>query len=1075
MPTNKENFINKLNTLADAVKTKRPLAEGTDYTINNIVDAISSWELRRAEESPTVDLDLSNGNQVIIPTVSGNVLSQVTIRQPVDQEGHNIFISDNIRSGITLGNVTGTYTAVNENAVTAADIRFNKKAFVNGSDVITGSMSDYSGTTLIVPTFTNGTPSQSSTSHIATQNTFVTSNINYANIWYSNLDPTKILNGETVNIGTTDDISTPKVTVTGTYTPAVETLILDQPNEPGGLKLNYQNTVGYDLPVQILTHSQGKLIEQVILYRPENLIPENIKYNIPIAGTAGTFTSSSTVSSGQIAATADKIRSGYSAWVNGTEIQGSIPNKSAEVYNPTIASSSSGTATLNPITISSGQYLTGNQTITATEVRGLNPEYIVSGHSIQIGYTQNDTFRPIHTTQGSYTGIASEYIEPTAIEFNELIFRTTTSGITIDSDVVVNPEPGHAFSQVKIKRPTDMSAVAAKIAYNQTIHGISGTFSYEANNSITASSIRNGKVGFVNGNKIIGTMLERDVGNIGLSTTDYTIAANQYLAGAQTIYGARITTTDTGGTIAVNDFNALAGLLVKDVTLDIGDTGDTDRLAHIVGTYDNQKPEEVGNVTLNFWDSTHSTYYDQLDINPSTQNTVFSHVLINKPATLIKGNIASGVSIAGVTGTYTNDANATSSDIYPGKTAYVQGTKVSGSMQTRAAATIYPSASDQTIASGRYLTGTQTIKATTVKAYDPVLQETVPLDPDYIIKGVVVKVGDEVNNARVASITGTFDYTEFIEGPREVDLSLASGNQTINPEATGYSMSQIIIKKPVNLLASNIKKDVEIAGITGTFEEIKVLEIDANYNSASTINLTTAQKNVFTSLALGSTIKLKFTQSNSIKYFTKTYSSTSGSETFIVLTAPISNDFEWSNTKYIRTKTELCYIAIANNTAELHLVYKQGSSAALLGEIRPNTDLVLDPSTETRIYDYTDATIGIPTSLTVTGLAYTAVQPEQLLQGTTLNIGTAADPDAVYTVTGTAISEYDLYSLLNNAKWGNSGDLAGTTVLFSNTPELTNIGTKAVTFTAGSDNYTSLTINNNEIKYNDTRVYGEAE
>ena len=41
---------------------------------------------------------------------------------------------------------------------------------------------------------------------------------------------------------------------------------------------------------------------------------------------AGTFTDSSTVSSGQTAATASQILSGYSAWVDGSEIQGTMTN-----------------------------------------------------------------------------------------------------------------------------------------------------------------------------------------------------------------------------------------------------------------------------------------------------------------------------------------------------------------------------------------------------------------------------------------------------------------------------------------------------------------------------------------------------------------------------------------------------------------------------------------------------------------------------------------------------------------------------------------------------------------------------
>lgn len=80
-------------------------------------------------------------------------------------------------------------------------------------------------------------------------------------------------------------------------------------------------------------------------------------------------------------------------------------------------------------------------------------------------------------------------------------------------------------------------------------------------------------------------------------------------------------------------------------------------------------------------------------------------------------------------------------------TAGNSSVSLQASVTTKAAATIHPSTSDQTIASGTYTTGAQTIKAVALAN----------LTADNIKKGVTVTVGDSTDADCVASVTGTYE------------------------------------------------------------------------------------------------------------------------------------------------------------------------------------------------------------------------------------------------------------------------------------------------------------------------------
>ena len=69
----------------------------------------------------------------------------------------------------------------------------------------------------------------------------------------------------------------------------------------------------------------------------------------------------------------------------------------------------------------------------------------------------------------------------------------------------------------------------------------------------------------------------------------------------------------------------------------------------------------------------------------------------------------------------------------------------------------------------------------------------------------------------IGGVVGTAP-TPKAEQTKTVDLDMATGNQTINPDE-GKVLSSVMVTKPTTLIAENIKKDINIGGVIGTLEQ----------------------------------------------------------------------------------------------------------------------------------------------------------------------------------------------------------------------------------------------------------------
>ena len=260
-------------------------------------------------------------------------------------------------------------------------------------------------------------------------------------------------------------------------------------------------------------------------------------------------------------ATADKILSGYTAYVKGNTITGSIPSKGATTYTP---------GTSNQ-TIASGQYLSGAQTIKGDanlvaaniakgkSIFGISGTYtsdanavagnILSGKTAYVNGSKitgsmpsrsdsgnvaqdkawlysNRVYFGVETgyypsaNYGGMTGVSERYItyeslaKIIGLTADKLITGNTILGITgsIPSKGAATYTPGRSNQTIASGQylsgaqtiKGDANLVAANIAKGKSIFGISGTYTSDAN--AVAGNILSGKTAYVNGSKITGTM-----------------------------------------------------------------------------------------------------------------------------------------------------------------------------------------------------------------------------------------------------------------------------------------------------------------------------------------------------------------------------------------------------------------------------------------------------------------------------------------------------------------------------------------------------------------------------------------
>lgn len=598
---------------------------------------------------------------------------------------------------------------------------------------------------------------------------------------------------------------------------------------------------------------------------------------------------------------------------------------------------------------------------------------------------------------------------------------------------------GNYFLQSKITTPTKtQQSVTADDGYyglsSVTVNAIPEKYQDVTAVTAAAGDVLATKV-FVtaSGTVTTGTMPNRGAVNQTLSTTttSYTVP-NGYHNGSGTVKitleTAKVTPTESSQDITpstgkvlskvtvdpipqiyadVTDATADATMILKDQTAYVGgiDASGKAKAEKIVGTMPNNGATGTSLNTTTTSYTIPAGYTTGGTVNISLEEKTATPTTADQTITPTSGKVLSSVTVKGVSITM-----PTANEILSGKTVSVtsSGTtlgSVTGNIASKAAATYYPQPAgtgtgkgDQTISSGQYLSGTQTIKAVTTSG----------ISAANIKHGVTINVGDARSGkaGNIATATGSFyndgtTYTLSSVGTA-IDMGASSSHRYITTNGL-----QVIPTATYTASGAVTNADITTYGKLTIGTGI----ISENEGSISTDTAPTFTQGTISVIKAG--WLTTGTKVSGASFANTATSGTTYKDISATTAAPVlkSGDYLYINKGYTdNIKISLAKLVPNGGSASLTGDYilsgysaYNNDGALVAGSIPTVTTTVYHPSTTDQTIpskNYTGST-----GITIHGVTTTNISAANIKSGVVVKVGDGDDDDRITSVTGTFTKE----------------------------------------------------------------------